>query len=199
MERGQEIRTERLLLRRWREGDRAPFARMNADAEVTRYFPNTLSRDESDAMVDRIERHFEQHGFGLWAVEVVKGPAFIGFVGLAVVDFDVPFAPSVEIGWRLAREFWNAGYATEAASAVLHFGFECLGLEEIVAFTVPSNTRSRAVMERIGMKRDEGGDFENPRVPEGHALRHHVLYRIGAPSHARGDEEKEHTVKFVHL
>lgn len=178
MECGKEIRTERLLLRRWRAEDREPFFRLNADAEVLRYFPNTLTRTESDAMADRIEAHFEEHGFGPWAVEVPGETLFAGFVGLMVVPPELPFAPAVEVGWRLAREQWGRGYASEAARAVVAYGFECLGLAEIVSFTVPENMRSRRVMEAIGMTRSASDDFDNPRVPEGHALRRHVLYRI---------------------
>lgn len=175
-----EIRTERLLLRRWRPEDRAPFAALNADPEVVAFLPKPLTRAESDAMIDRIERHFDEHGFGAWAVEAV-GKGFIGLVGLAHVGFDAPFVPAVEIGWRLSRQGWGCGYATEAARAALEHGFETLGLEEVVAFAVPANTRSTAVMERIGMTRDPEGDFDHPSLPSGHPLRRHLLYRITAP------------------
>ena len=174
----KEIRTERLLLRQWVAADRAPFAAMNADPEVAAYLPGTIARAESDAFADRIEAHFHSHGYGLWAVEAPGVTPFAGFVGLLIPRFEARFTPCVEIGWRLAHAYWGQGYATEAAGAALDFGFRQLGLEEIVSFTVPDNARSRAVMERIGMTRDPDGDFDHPRLPEGHRLRKHVLYRI---------------------
>lgn len=140
--------------------------------------PKLLRRDESHEMAARIERHFDERGFGLFAVEVVGGAPFIGFVGLSVPSFEAHFTPSVEVGWRLAHEAWGFGYATEAAKEVLRFGFEELGLSEIVSFTVPENLRSRRVMERLGMTRDPRDDFDHPRLPEGHRLRRHVLYRL---------------------
>jgi RimJ/RimL family protein N-acetyltransferase len=173
-----ELRTDRLILRRWRPGDRAPFTRMNADPEVMRYMIRALSREESDAFVDRIEKHFEDLGFGLWAVEIAGSADLIGFVGLSVPRFEAPFMPAVEIGWRLDRPYWGQGYATEAARASIADGFERVGLREIVSFTVPANVRSVAVMERVGMARDPTGDFDHPNVPEGSPLRRHLLYRI---------------------
>jgi RimJ/RimL family protein N-acetyltransferase len=178
MEPVPELETTRLRLRGWISADREPFARMNADARVMEYLPRSLSRDESDALAARIAQHFAEHGFGLWAVEVPGVAPFIGFVGLAVPQF---VAPCVEVGWRLAAEHWGHGYATEAARAALAFGFEQCGLREVVSFTTPANVRSRRVMERIGMERDLAGDFEHPRIPAGHPLRPHVLYRIRAP------------------
>lgn len=174
------IRTERLLLRRWRPEDRQSFAALNADPRVMRYLPGLLSREESDALTARIEAHFDEHGFGLWAVEVTGVAPFAGFVGLSVPRFEAPFMPAVEIGWRLAAGHWQRGYATEAARAALRFGFDEIGLEEIVSFTVPANRPSRGVMERIGMARDPAGDFDHPSLPPGHPLRRHVLYRIRA-------------------
>ncbi|HLK41809.1 MAG TPA: GNAT family N-acetyltransferase [Thermoleophilia bacterium] len=173
-----ELRTGRLLLRGWRDSDREPFARLNADPEVMEHFVAPLTRAESDAFVDRTLRRWEEHGFGLWAVEVPETAPFIGFVGLAYHDFPAHFTPCVEVGWRLAREHWGRGYATEAALASLRFGFEELALPEIVSMTYRDNLRSRAVMERIGMTRDEADDFEHPNVPPGHRVRPHVLYRI---------------------
>lgn len=170
------IETERLLLRRWREGDREPFAALNADPEVMEHFPARLSREESDALAARITIAMAERGFGLWAVEVRGGAPFIGFVGLSIPTFDAPFMPAVEIGWRLSRVHWGHGYAIEAARAVLDDGFGRHGLTEIVSFTVPANVRSRRVMERLGMRQD--GEFDHPRLPEGHLLRRHVLYRI---------------------
>lgn len=174
-----EIVTERLLLRAWRDEDLEAFAALNADPVVMEYLPGLLSRDESDAMAGRIRDHFAAHGFGLWAVEV-KAPdaaSFIGFVGLWRPTWTAHFTPCVELGWRMARAYWGRGYATEAAQASMRFGFDQLGLDEVVALTVPDNLRSRAVMERLGMLRDPADDFDHPRIPEGHRLRRHVLYR----------------------
>lgn len=173
----QPLRTPRLLLRAWRPGDREPFAAMNADPEVRRFFPGVMTREESDASVDRIEQHLAEHGFTFWAVEVPDVAPFIGFIGLAQTPFEAPFTPAVEIGWRLAREYWGHGYATEGAREALRFGFECMGLEEIVAFAVKENVRSRAVMERLGMTHDDADDFDHPGLPGGDLLRRHVLYR----------------------
>lgn len=172
-----DLTTRRLVLRRWRASDREPFAALNADPEVMRYFPALLTRAESDALIERAERHFDAHGFGPWAVEVIGGPVFIGFVGLSYVPFEAPFTPAVEVGWRLSRAAWGRGYAAEAASAALAYGFSTLRRDEIVSFTVPANLPSRRVMERIGMTRDAAGDFEHPRLAPGDPLRRHVLYR----------------------
>lgn len=172
--------TSRLVLRRWRAQDREPFARLNADPAVMEHFPGVLTRAASDALAEHVEAHFAAHGFGPWAVEVVGGGPFIGFVGLAHVGFEAPFTPAVEIAWRLARPAWGHGYATEAAREACRIAFAELGLPELVSFTVPANTRSRAVMERLGMEHDRGGDFEHPRLPAGHPLRRHVLYRLSA-------------------
>lgn len=173
-----ELSTERLLLRRWLPEDLDPFARYSADPEAMRYFPSTHTREQSDALARELARPIEERGWGFWAVEVRKGPRFIGFVGLKEANFEAHFTPAVEIGWRLGREHWGNGYATEAARAALDFGFSELDLEEIVAITVPANQRSRRVMERLGMTHDADGDFDHPRVPEG-PFRRHVLYRLG--------------------
>ncbi len=151
---------------------------MNADAEVMRYYPAVLDRAESDASVDRIEMAFDTEGFGVWAVEVLGVAPFVGYVGLARAEFEAPFTPAVEIGWRLARAYWGQGYASEAASAVLAFGFDRLGLDGIVSFTSHPNLPSQQVMRRIGMHRDPADDFDHPAVPPGHRLRPHVLYRL---------------------
>lgn len=177
MEIGRDIRTERLLLRRWRQDDRPLFAAINADPRVMELFPKLLSREESDATVDRIEAHFAHHGFGVWAVEVPGVTPFAGFVGLAHPRFEASFTPCVEIGWRLAAEHWGRGYATEGAKAALAFGFEELKLAEILSFTVEGNVRSRRVMEKIGMTHSPADDFDHPLLPEGHKLRRHMLYR----------------------
>lgn len=176
-----ELRTERLLLRRWRRADRAPFAALNTDPEVMEHMTRLLTRAESDALVDRVEAGFEEHGFGWWAVEVPGVARFVGFVGLSVPSFEAHFTPAVEVGWRLARPFWGCGYATEAAAAALADGFGRVGLGEIVSFAVPANVRSVRVMERLGMTHDPADDFDHPWFPEGHRLRRHVLYRAGWP------------------
>ena len=178
---GPELRTERLTLRRWRDADRAPFAQMNADPRVMEFFPAPLSREESDALITRIEAGFDRHGFGLWALEVRETGQLIGFTGLAPPEFEAHFTPAVEVGWRLAAPAWGRGYATEAARAAITFGFERAGLEEIVSMTSALNERSRAVMQRLGMSRDPADDFDHPGIPAGHPLRRHVLYRLSAP------------------
>lgn len=174
---GVELRTERLLLRGWRDEDREPFAALNADPEVMAHFPGPLDRADSDALADRIAARVAASGHGLWAVEVPRVAPFVGFVGLAPIPFEAHFTPAMEVGWRLARAHWGAGYATEAARAALAFAFTDLGLEEVVSITVPENHRSRAVMERIGMTHDPADDFDHPRFEPGHPLRRHVLYR----------------------
>jgi RimJ/RimL family protein N-acetyltransferase len=171
------ISTPRLLLRAWKDSDREPFAQLNADPEVMEFFPSVLSRTESDRAVDRMNAHFAQHGFTLFAAELSANSAFIGFIGMARPSFHAHFTPCVEIGWRLARPFWNQGLATEGAQAVLRYGFEHLKLAEIVSFTSTENLRSRRVMEKIGMTHDPADDFDHPSLVPGHPLRRHVLYR----------------------
>ena len=174
--------TDRLLLRRWRPQDRAPFAALNADPEVMEHFPARLTRAESDAFVDRIEAGFAEHGFGLWAVEVQATGEWIGFTGLAVPSFEAPFTPAVEIGWRLARPAWGHGFASEAAGRVLDAAFTSYGLAEVVSFTSVTNVRSQAVMRRIGMTHDPADDFGHPRLPPDHRLHRHVLWRAARPA-----------------
>lgn len=174
----EPIVTERLILREWRDEDLEPFAAMNADPEVMEHFVSVLPRAESDAAAARIRMSQSERGFCPWAVELAGVAPFIGFIGLMVPRFDAPFMPRVEVGWRLARAYWSRGYATEGARASLRFAFERLGLDEIVAMTVPRNVRSRAVMERLGMTRDPADDFDHPLVPEGHPIRRHILYRV---------------------
>lgn len=177
-----EIETERLRLRRWDESDREPFAELNADPLVMEFYPSTQSRAESDDFVDRIEEHFDQTGFGLWAVEVVASSEFAGYVGLWSATFQAQFTPAIEVGWRLARRFWGHGFAPEAAQASVVDGFHRLELDEIVSFTSASNLKSRRVMEKLGMTRDPSDDFEHPNVSEDDPLRPHVLYRLTRPS-----------------
>jgi RimJ/RimL family protein N-acetyltransferase len=173
--------TERLVLRRWRDADRAPFMAMNSDPTVMEYMPSVLSHGESDAMVDRIRLHFERHGFGLWVVELSGEAPFVGYVGLSAPGFDAHFTPAVEISWRLDVRFWRRGIVTEAARACVAFAFDDLGLAELVSFTVPGNVRSRRVMERLGFTTRAADDFDHPLLPEGHPLRRHVLYRLARP------------------
>ena len=173
-----ELRTERLLLRDWRDEDQAPFAEMNADPVVMEHFVATYDRARSDAAVDRIRERWADDGYGLWALERLDSGELIGYTGLSPAVFAAPFTPAVEVGWRLAAAHWGHGFATEAARASLRFGFETVGLAEIVSFTAVANVRSARVMERIGMRRDPAGDFEHPAVPVGHPVRPHVLYRL---------------------
>lgn len=175
-----ELRTARLLLRRWRPEDLGAFAAMNADPEVMELFPAPLERASSDALVGRIEAGFAEHGFGLWALEVASSGDFIGFTGLSVPGFEAAFTPAVEIGWRLARRAWGQGYATEAATAALDAAFGPLGLGEVVSFTSVANLRSQAVMRRLGMVHDPAEDFDHPSLPPEHRLAHHVLFRTTA-------------------
>ncbi len=172
------LRTQRLLLRRWRPQDRAPFAAMNADPAVMEHFPAPLTRAQSAALIERIEACFEHHGYGLWALELPGEAPLIGFAGLAPVDVPVAFAPAVEVGWRLARAFWGQGFATEAAAEAIAFGFARRDLREIVSYTAAQNARSRRVMERLGMRRDPGEDFDHPLLADDDRLRRHVLYRL---------------------
>jgi RimJ/RimL family protein N-acetyltransferase len=171
------ITTPRLLLRQWRDADREPYARLNADPEVMRYFPGVQDRALSDSSIDLWRAHIAEHGWGNWAVETLDGGHFIGFVGLTVPRRALPFMPCVELGYRLARAHWRRGYAGEAARGALHVGFAQLGLEEIVAYTALINAPSRAVMASLGM-RNAHEDFDHPALPEGHALRRHCLYRL---------------------
>ncbi|GAA1252493.1 GNAT family N-acetyltransferase [Kitasatospora nipponensis] len=173
-----ELRTPRLLLRPWQPADREPFARLNADPEVMEYLPAPLDREASDALADRIRAEFEHQGWGWWAVEVTSTGTFVGFTGLSRTTFTAPFTPATEVGWRLARAAWGHGYATEAAAAAVRFGFDVLGLPEIVSFTTTANRRSRAVMERLGMTHAPDDDFDHPRLPPGHPLSRHALYRL---------------------
>ena len=176
------LRTARLVLRPWRESDRAPFAAMSADPAVMEHFPAVLRRDESDAFLDRVSADLDRRGWGLWAVEVGPGPGpeggrFAGFTGLAEPRFDAHFTPAVEVGWRLARWAWGRGWATEAATAVLAHAFGPLALPEVVSFTAVTNVRSQAVMRRLGMSHDRRDDFDHPVLPAGHPLARQVLYR----------------------
>lgn len=172
------LRGPRVVLRAWRKEDLAACAAMNADPEVMRYFPAPLTSAENDIMVQRIIAHFAQHGFGLWVLEIPGVLPFAGFVGLLQVGFNAHFTPAVEVGWRLVRSAWGNGYATEAAQCALQHAFMTLQLKKIVSLTVPANKRSQAVMHRLGMVSRVQDTFEHPRLPNGHPLRLHLLYRL---------------------
>jgi RimJ/RimL family protein N-acetyltransferase len=172
------IETPRLLLRHWTDEDLSAFAAMNADPRVMEYLPKILDRTESDAFAARIRQLLDRRGYGLWAIEITGVARFAGFVGLHVPNFQAHFTPCVEIGWRLAYEHWGKGYATEAAKASAKYAFNDLQLDQIVSFTVPDNLRSRRVMERLNMTHSDAEDFDHPKLPEGHRLRRHVLYRL---------------------
>lgn len=172
------IKTERLILRPWRDEDFDSFAQLNADPRVMEFFPGVLTQEESDQFAKRICIAMKQQGWGLWAVSIPDIADFIGYIGLAPVNFVADFTPAVEVGWRLAYDFWNKGYATEGAQAALKYGFETLQLDEIVSFTAVQNTRSQKVMEKIGMKHYSEEDFDHPKLAEDHWLRKHVLYRL---------------------
>lgn len=173
------LSTDRLKLRQWREGDLAPFAVLNADPDVMRYFPSTRTSAESDATYDRLHRHIEEHGFGFWAAELLETGEFIGFIGMQHCDY-LPSGPAVEIGWRLDKRFWGQGYAPEGARACLAFAFSRLDLDEVVSFTAHTNTPSMRVMEKIGMRRDPARDFDHPMVEESSGLKPHVFYVISS-------------------
>lgn len=179
------MQTERLIMRAWREDDLEPFAALNADPEVVEFLPARRSRAESDAMVERIQSQLDEHGYGLWALEVRETGQFVGFTGLALQTFEAPFTPAVEVGWRLTRAAWGYGYATEAGRKAIEYGFAEAGLAEIISMTAVTNLRSRAVMERLGMTRDPADDFGHPRLDPDHPLHPHVLYRLAASSWRR--------------
>ncbi|MGY1489559.1 GNAT family N-acetyltransferase [Methylobacillus pratensis] len=172
------IRTTRLHLRQWQDKDLAPFAALNADPEVTQFFPAPLTQEQSNTMARRCQTLIDERGWGLWAVESLQSKAFVGMIGLHIPTAPLPFAPCVEIGWRLGKEHWGNGYATEGAIAALEVAFRDIELEEVVAFTSVHNTKSEAVMQRIGMKRDEH-TFAHPAVSSDNWLSQHCLYRIG--------------------
>ena len=167
---------ERVILRPWQDRDADAFAAMNADERVMEFFVAPLSRGESDELLARMRAVIEERGWGWWCVEIDGECA--GFTGLSTPSYETPFTPCVEVGWRFRPQFWRHGYATEAARLALDYGFNTLHLREIVSFTAADNLRSRRVMERIGMQRDFAGDFDHPRIPDGNALRRHVLYRL---------------------
>ncbi len=175
------LTTPRLTLRPWRDADAEPFAAINADPRVMQHYPSVLTRDQSDALLARLRDHFDDVGFGMWAVELPDAP-WVGFVGLNVPKFEARFTPCVELGWRLSPDHWGHGYALEGARAAADFAFRELGLGELLAWTVPANTRSERVMQALGMRRAPEADFDHPSLPEGHPLRRHVMYRWPRPA-----------------
>jgi RimJ/RimL family protein N-acetyltransferase len=177
-----ELTTERCKLRQWRPSDRAPFAALNQDPFVMRFFPALQSQAETDERIARFTRAIDEQGWGFWALELPGVTAFAGFVGLNRPHWDAHFTPCVEIGWRLAAEFHGKGYATEAARACVKFGFDTLQLDEIVALTTPNNTPSRRVMEKLGMTRDAKDDFDHPLIDPADPTARHVLYRLSRPT-----------------
>lgn len=173
----RELITGRLRLRRWSENDRIPFAELNRDPKVMEFFPELLTSEESDAAFERINQHFSDYGFGMWAVEPRETSQFIGFIGLAHVRYETPFTPCVEIGWRLASEWWGKGFATEGAQAVMSFAENSLRIDEVVSQTSTVNLRSQRVMQKLDMVRDPAEDFDHPLVPSDHVVCRHVLFR----------------------
>jgi RimJ/RimL family protein N-acetyltransferase len=176
-----ELRTKRLLLRGWKDADFEAFAAMNADSRVMEFFPECLSRPESDALATRIRSQLEEGARGLWAVEVLGERSFIGFVGLSEPHFKAHFTPCIEIGWRLAFSHWGMGFAFEAAEKVIQYAFCHLEVLQLVSFTASSNLRSQRLMQRLGFSTSHSEHFDHPALPEGHPLRRHVLYRLSAP------------------
>jgi ribosomal-protein-alanine N-acetyltransferase len=185
----ENLRTDRLLLRRWKDSDLEPFAALNSDAEVMRHFPKHLTREETASMIERIEIFFDKDGLGLWAVEECEQGDFVGFVGLSKPKFEAHFTPCVEVGWRLAKHHWGKGFAQEAARAALEDGYKRLGLDEIVSFTASQNLRSIKVMERLQMTRNPAEDFMHPALPADHPLALHVLYRLKAKDYCRENRD----------
>jgi RimJ/RimL family protein N-acetyltransferase len=173
------LHSERLTLRPWRPADLDALFAINGDPDSMRHFAGVMTRAESDAWAERMQTHLEAHGWGFWAVEERGGAPFVGVVGLMNIPWQARFTPAVEIGWRIAPAFRRRGYAEEAARAALGFAFGTLGLAEVVAFTVPANATSWRLMERLGMRPD--GEFDHPRLPQGHELRRHLLFRLAAP------------------
>jgi RimJ/RimL family protein N-acetyltransferase len=176
------LETERLRLRRWKDSDREPFAKMNANPRVMDFFPDVLTREESDQVIDRIESDFESYGFGLFAAELKETGAFIGFIGLHTATFQAHFTPCVEIGWRIDEPYWHKGLATEGSRAVVDYAFKRLRLDALVSFTAPENVTTRRLMEKLGMTHNPADDFDHPRLPAGHRLRRQVLYRLKNPA-----------------
>lgn len=176
IETGSAIETGRLILRPFRDADREAFAALNADPRVGDWLGGPFDRAESDAAIDRVNAHIAEHGFGFWAVERQSDQRLIGMLGLKHMAPELPPAPAIEVGWRLAPDAWGQGFASEAAAAALDWGFAHLPADEIIAITAVGNFRSRAVMQRIGMVEHPERGFDHPNLAEDHPLRRHVLY-----------------------
>lgn len=189
------LKTPRLILRQWQEADLEPFAALNADPKVREFFPGLMSREECERSIKLMSDHITRYGWGFWAVSLIETDEFIGFIGLEDVYFQAHFTPAVEIGWRLAFDYWGKGYATEGALASLMYGFETLNLDQIVSFTAVQNMHSRRIMEKIGMHHDPKDDFDHPKLAEGHPLRRHVLYRMSQQEWRRYTHQKQ---KYVY-
>ena len=172
------LRTRRLILRRWQESDLLPFTKINADPRVMEFMLGTMTKEETRQSIEHIKKHFDAHGFGRWAVEIADTEKFIGFVGISIPSYTLPFSPCVEVAWRICAEEWGKGYAPEAAKEAMRDGFERVGLQEIVSFTALTNLKSRRVMEKLGMRYCPAEDFDHPMVPASHSLLRHVLYRM---------------------
>lgn len=175
------LKTNRLILRHWKESDLPLFYKLNSNPKVMEYFPFTLTKEQSDNMARKIQKELSEMSYGLWAVELKLNQTFIGFIGLHYQDFNTTFSPCIEIGWRLDFPFWGYGYATEGAKCALKYGINTLKIEEIVAFTPKINYRSRRVMEKLNMSYDSKDDFLHPKIPKGHPISEHVLYRSQKP------------------
>ncbi len=176
MNKKYQFESERLGFRLWSDEDSMPFSRMNSNSQVMQYFPKALNKEESDKLIHRIMNHFNDYGYGLWAVDIKDTDEFIGFIGFSTATFESDFTPCVEIGWRLDNRYWNKGYATEGANKCLEYGFNHLGLSDIFSFTATMNKPSINVMKKIGLK--EQGTFLHPNLDVDHPLRPHVLYKI---------------------
>ncbi|WP_347455743.1 GNAT family N-acetyltransferase [Acinetobacter thermotolerans] len=176
------ISTPRLILRQWQESDTAPFIQMCADEDVMRYFPALLTPEQSLQFIEKVTRQIDQHGWGLWAVELKETKEFIGFIGLQPQPKLFEFSPCIEIGWRLAKKYWHQGYATEGALTVLDYAFNTLDLNKVVSFTATVNTPSEAVMKKIGMVKTQ--EFQHPKLPEDHPLCWHVLYEVNQSNYS---------------
>ena len=172
------LQTRRLILRQWQESDFLPYAKLNADQRVMEFMLGTMTEEETRQSIENIEKHFDAHGFGRWAVQIADSEKFIGFVGISIPTYTLPFSPCVEVAWRVCPDEWGKGYAPEAANEAMRDGFERVGLQEIVSFTTLINLKSRRVMEKLGMQYCPAEDFDHPMVPQGHRLRRHVLYRM---------------------
>ena len=171
------IETDRLILRAFRDADREPFAAINGDPRVGDWLGGVIDRAASDAMLDRINAHIDETGWGLWAAERKADARLIGFIGLSTVKAGaLPVGPAIEMGWRLTPDAWGGGFATEGARAALDWGFDHIDTPEIIAFTATTNLASQAVMRRIGMTPDPARDFDHPRLAEDHPLRRHVVF-----------------------